>query len=412
MSDNHAEFPNLDTETLETKDSHVPIVNDDDYTRAMGEDLATTLDLSTWQSGVNLIEMYHRVEQEVAESVHAEHGLKNKIRSEVFPALGNRPKAPEAAGLYKATSGMLKNVHQQILFNGGVEACDGTVVSHDTLPLTITQVGVCLVSYSGDQGSWVHRMYRRDMRSENPIDTSGLLDLLDSREKRSAIGTDQGPDKITSLARRGIMGYAERAILLDTSKAIWRMGHGSPVPYELLTGSGMVKLLDASLALLNRLIEDHKKFVFVPSAITGRVLPTLGHALDALEYLIVETMEDAVLKIVRQGHYTGQWRNYKGKLEDFAKTCGRNTVRGIYRVSRWAPPQIFYAHKNFAHEAALIAMSDSVLQQYRGFPMLIDLADQTCTASFGSEVFNSTTQLAYANSGFPYCFMPERSTRR
>ena len=412
MSDKLTEFPNLDYETLETLDIHAPIVDSDDYSRAMGEDLSTTLDLSTWQSGVDLVGMYQRLEQEVAESVRAEHGLENKIRSEVFPALSSRPKAPESGGLYRATADMLKNVHRQILFNGGVEACDGTVVSHDTLPLTITQVGVCLVSYSGDQGSWVHRMYRRDLRSENPVDTSGLLDLLDSREKRSATGTAQGQDKITNLARRGIMGYAERAVLLDMSNAVWRMGHGSPVPYELLTGSGMVKLLDHSLTLLKRLIEDHKKFVYVPSAVTGRVLPTLGHALDALEYLVVETMEDAVLKIVNQGHYTGQWSKYKRKLEDFAHTCGRNTVRGIYRVSKWAPSQIFYAHKDYVHEAALIAMSDSVLQQYRGFPMLIDLADQTCTASFGSEVFNSSAQLAYANSGSPYCFMPERSTRR
>jgi hypothetical protein len=412
MTEQQTEFPNLDHESLENKESHVPIVNDDDYSRAMGEDLSETLDISTWQSGVDLVGMYQRVEQEVAESVRAEHGLEHKIRSEVFPKLGSRPNAPASAGLYRATSDMLKDVHRQILFNGGVEACDGTVVSHDTLPLTITQVGICLVSYSGDQGSWVHRMYRRDMRSENPIDTSGLLDLLDSREKRSAVGSDQGPDKLTSLARRGIMGYAERAVLLDMSKAVWRMGHGSPVPYELLTGSGMVKLLDQSITLLNRFIEEQKKFVFVPSAITGRVLPTLGQALDALEYLVVETMEDAVLKIVKQGHYTGQWRQYKSKLQDFARTCGRDTLRGIYRVSKWAPPQIFYAHKDYVHEAALIAMSDSVLQQYRGFPMLIDLADQTCSASFGPEVFNSSMQLAYANSGSPYCFMPERSTRR
>jgi hypothetical protein len=411
MSDKPTEFPHLD-QNLEAKDNHVPLLGDDEYSRATGEDLSKTLDLNTWQSGVDLIGMYQRIEQEVAESVNAEHGLRNNIRTEVFPKLKDRPQAPKSAGLYRATSDMLKDVHRQILFNGGVEACDGTVVSHDTLPLTITQVGVCLVSYSGDQGSWVHRMYRRDMRSENPIDTSGLLDLLDSREKRSAIGNDQGTDKITSLARRGIMGYAERAVLLDMSKAVWRMGHGSPVPYELLTGSGMVKLLDHSITLLSRFIEGHKKFVFVPSAVTGRVLPTLGHALDALEYLVVETMENAVKTIVKQGHYTGQWRKYKKQLEDFAETCGRNTVRGIYRVSRWAPPQIFYAHKDHVHEAALIAMADSVLQQYRGFPMLINLADQTCTASFGSDVFNSSTQLAYANSGSPYCFMPERSTRR
>jgi len=44
-----------------------------------------------------------------------------------------------------------------------VEACDGTCSVHDTLPLTITQIGVCLVSYLGEQGAWGHRLFRRDL---------------------------------------------------------------------------------------------------------------------------------------------------------------------------------------------------------------------------------------------------------
>lgn len=44
----------------------------------------------------------------------------------------------------------------RLLFNGAVEACDGTSVEHGTLPVTITQIGVCLVSYQGDQGSWLN----------------------------------------------------------------------------------------------------------------------------------------------------------------------------------------------------------------------------------------------------------------
>ena len=40
-----------------------------------------------------------------------------------------------------------------------------------------------------------------------------------------------------------------------------------------------------------------------------------------------------------------------------------------------APPQLFYAHEDHADIAALVALADSVLQEQRGFPLLIDLAD-------------------------------------
>jgi hypothetical protein len=41
-------------------------------------------------------------------------------------------------------------------------------------------------------------------------------------------------DRFSELGRRGIMSYAERAVLLHRSQAPWRLGHGHPAPYELL----------------------------------------------------------------------------------------------------------------------------------------------------------------------------------
>ena len=76
------------------------------------------------------------------------------------------------------------------------------------------------------------------------------------------------------------------------------------------------------------------------------------------------------------------------------------------------PPQIFYAHADHVHEAALVAMADSVLQSHRGFPMLIDLADTVCSSTFGTNAFNSTVQSAYAQAGDPLRYLGERETRR
>jgi hypothetical protein len=118
------------------------------------------------------------------------------------------------------------------------------------------------------------------------------------------------------------------------------------------------------------------------------------------------------IDIVASGHYRGEWASELPSVKAFAKECGPQVVIGLFRASDLAPAQMFYAHKDFFHEAAIIAMADSILQEHRGFPMLIDLADQLCSATFGTDVFSASTQLAYASAGAPYRYMTERSTRR
>jgi hypothetical protein len=102
----------------------------------------------------------------------------------------------------------------------------------------------------------------------------------------------------------------------------------------------------------------------------------------------------------------------KQALNDFKDDCGTKVVMGLYRASWLAPPQVFYAHEDHVHEAVLIAMADSVLQEHRGFPMLIDLADNMCKTMFGADHFEASIQLAYAAAGDPFSYLSERQTRR
>lgn len=389
-----------------------PALSGDEFAAAHGEKLSQTLDLATWTPGADLSAMYARLEQEVAEAVRKETDYQKLIRAKVFPLLRTREGAPRGAGVYRAPLERVEDVHRKLLFNGAVEACDGTVASHDTLPVTITQIGVCVVSYRGDQGSWVHRIYRRDLRTssaQNPVDET--LDLLERRRERGGVGHTTR-DRLTDLARRGIMAFAERAVLLDRSSAAWRMGHGNPTPWELVTGSGMVELVEASLDLMTRLVLKHQRFVFIPSAPSARELLTIGNALKPLEYAIIDTNEHSLGKVAT-GHYRGEgWGDMRNAVEDFVGQCGPKIVVGMYRASRLAPAQMFYAHIDHAHEAALIAMADSVLQEHRGFPMLIDLADNLCSAMFGADTFGTSTEVAYAAAGEPFRYQAERSTRR
>ena len=384
-----------------------------EFEAAHGERLSQALDLGTWTPGADLAAMYARLENEIAEAVRKETEYQKLIRTKVFPLLRKREGAPPGAGVYRVTLERVEEVHRKLLFNGAVEACDGTVASLDTLPVTITQIGVCVVSYRGDQGSWVHRIYRRDLRTssaKSPVDET--LEILERRRQRGAVGYSSARDRLTDLARRGIMAYAERAVLLDRSSAEWRMGHGNPTPYELVTGSGMVELVQASLELMKRFILEHKRFVFIPSAPSARELLTIGNALKPLEYAIIDSNRENLERIA-SGHYRGEgWGAVGAAVDDFVEECGPKIVIGMYRASRLAPSQMFYAHVDHAHEAALIALADSVLQEHRGFPMLIDLADNLCSTMFGADTFAASTEVAYAAAGEPFRYQSERSSRR
>jgi hypothetical protein len=116
------------------------------------------------------------------------------------------------------------------------------------------------------------------------------------------------------------------------------------------------------------------------------------------------------MRDIANGHLP-EGKKLKSTTQAFVEELGPQIVIGLYRASAQAPVRLFYAHRDFACEAAVIAMADSVLQEHRGFPMLIDLADAVCRATFGSETFNTLIQQAYAESGAPFRYLGERETR-
>jgi hypothetical protein len=384
-------------------------ISEADFVNSYGESLADALNLDTWERGANLPDLFTRLEQEISQAIEQEDGLRTRLRQVVFPQIVARPQAPPGAGVYQVKTADLRTAHYAALFNGAVEACYGSHADHATLPLAITQLGVCLVSYAGEQGAWVHRLFRRDLRVRGMDPVDEVLALLEKRAARSDPEQWQQRDHLSELGRRGIKAYAERAVLLKKSVTPWRMGYGHPAPYELLTGAGSMALLLAGLDLLHEFILGHKRFVYVPSTVKDHVLLTIGNALRPLEFAVIETDERRMFPIIDQGHLRGAYRK---KAEEFYHAVAPKIVTGVYRTAAEAPPQIFYAHTNFVQEAALIAIADSVLQAQRGFPMLLDLADTVCNSAFGAEVFTSTVRSAYVHQGNPFRYFAERQGQR
>lgn len=130
------------------------------FAQQFDEDILQTLDVERWALGNDLDAEYQRIEREVREAEKIETARDQQIREELLPRLAELPNMPKNAGKHAATPADIALVHRGLLFNGGVEACDGTIQIHETLPLTIYQIGVSLVSYRGDQGTWGQRLFR------------------------------------------------------------------------------------------------------------------------------------------------------------------------------------------------------------------------------------------------------------
>src|SRR5262249_25699834 len=124
-----------------------------------------------------------------------------------------------------------------------------------------------------------------------------VLDLLEKRQRRGGLNHDN--DDLSELAQRGLMSYAERAVLANCSQAPWRMGHGNPAPLELV-GAKFTDLAIESIRVIRKLIA-HEKFVFVASEPVGRALLTIGQGLHPLEYAIIGRLPDRI------GDYLEDW---------------------------------------------------------------------------------------------------------
>jgi len=384
------------------------LVGDAEYESAFNEKLEHTLDVDTRATGIDWEGAVARLKSEIRSAVEREEALTGIVRKELLPKIGKSDSAPSDAGVYQVTGEEIEKIHQGLLFPGRVEAVDATSASHDTLPLGITQIGIAVVSYGGVSATFSQRVFRKEIAAKGADPIKAALEIIDRRDSRAGVGQKEG---MSELARRGVMTFGERKILLDKATADWRMGHGAPVPYELLTGSGSMRLLEASLDVLKRMIE-FERFVFIPSAPGERGLLTLGNALAAGEYAVLGTIQRRIERVVEQGHYAVKKHDYKGMAMDFVRKYGPEVLYGLYCASESSPPYMFYAHRKHVHIAARIAIADSVLRPARGFPMLIDVADVTCRSAFGSAGFVGLVHDAYMQSGVPMKYFGERETRR
>jgi hypothetical protein len=367
----------------------------DDFRRAFGENFIDAIDINTWSIGANLSELYPVVEQEWLKAKTDENNQRRIFRDYVFPRIKANGNVP-FAGLNSQVEDvkqLLGKMHRGFLFNGAVTACSSIHAIFNTVPLSISQIGVCLINYEKQHGSYSHRLFSRDLRFKSDDPVQEVLDLIEKRKTIDNAGDARAA--MSNLAVRGIRAFVERAILMDkrSSQSKWILGNGDPTPYELMMGfwGSQKEMMNRSIELMSRMVIDHQRFVYVHSCERFPDLWTLGNALLPFEFLILGTLEEDLVRRVELG---GTRNVIRDAYTKFAREVGSKIVRGIYKVSHQAQPQIFYGHIDHIRTAALIAMADSVFQLHIGRPMLLDLASNLCDISFSKSELGATIEQA------------------
>jgi hypothetical protein len=391
-------------------------IHAEDFRQGFGEDLQAVLDLETWRAGRDLGSEYERLQREVELAARLESEVARRVRQEVFPDLRLDARAPCGAGHHIVASEEIQNTWQGLLFNGSVEAVDGLSEIHDSLALTIHQIGVGLVSYAGNQGTWQQRLYRRDLVLGRPDPVAEMIEQLRSRQrsrgaKPGGEGSEELRDELSELARRALLSYGVRAVLVHKATAPWRVGYGSPMPRELLSGGGSTDLMLASLHLVRELVLEHQRFAFVGREESDRLLLRIGMALRPLEYVIVSTLrpviEDALYHWCPTAPasvdttWEGERLTPEQWVRRFRDEVAHKVIVGVYKPTLLAPARVFYAHVDHAHLAARVILADGALQELTGFPLLLEMARQVCQSVYGEGSLRALASAAWLAARTP-----------
>jgi hypothetical protein len=381
------------------------LVTSTDVEQALGQTIRSALDFDNWEEGGGL-EGLKKAQQYLAKTIVEQRPLLRDVRKHVLSRLRSLPDAPDAAGVYRVKEDDLRIARRSVLLPGKLTAVRGASVGHESLVASLVSIGICLTRYDGQMRSWRTIFLRHDcdVRSGNPIED--ILAILDRKARRSRIGPDaSGPDSISRLMRRALQSAAERKALLEKAASGWRMGYGVPTPYDLLTGSGSMELIDSALPVLETLFLTEKRWVFIPDSLSSLAFTYIAAALEPGELAIIQKAKSTLDAIVEKGHYES---GYKTKVQSFVNRAGEEIVIGGFRATMFSPPQLFFAHAENALQAGLIAMADAALQPHRGFPLLLELAGMSAKVGLGIEAFKGMVESTYACAGASGSYSDDR----
>jgi hypothetical protein len=363
---------------------------------ALNRTISSVLNFTDWERGASFAGLA-KAQEYLATSIQDQRRILRGIRKKLLPELASFNNAPAEAGVYRPKEEDLRIARRSVLLSGRMTAVRGASIGHDSLAASLVSVGVSTTRYDGQIRSWRTFFMRHDcdIRTTDPVEE--IRKVLDREARLSTVGPGaRGGDTITRLMRRAFQSAAERKCLLERGGPGWRMGYGVPAPYELLTGSGSMGLIDAVLPVLEDLLLAERRWVFVPDSLSSRAFTGLAGALQPGELAIFQKAKPTLDAIVDRGHYDSASR---AKVKNFVNRAGEAIVIGGFRATPYAPPQLFFAHTEHALHAGVVAMADAEFQPHRGFPLLLELAGMSCSTALGIDAFRSLVESTYASTG-------------
>jgi len=324
------------------------------------------------------------MEQDLRKEAELRKRLRKEILTEKFDIRRFESQLPEA---------------EQLLFSGQVIGIDGTLSRLRTLSGLRCQIGIVAVNYFNDkvrQSYFISEAHLHD-------DIKETIEILKRRESRNRVLSD--------MVVRALMLYRERQVAIRKEfRDAYKLLHGPLLPFELMTGLGRLRALEPTLNALEEIISNAKCFSIISSTTQDDYL-TLGSALEPGEYLVDEGFSYGDEIRTNQDFMAEQkWRPAElDRVRKFLSESGSKILVGVIKVSY--RPYVFHAHRDFFDLAAAIIARDALLQREKGFPLLIDYADNLCSQYFPSSDFTSMLTHKLAKDGSFFAEIPEQSLR-
>jgi hypothetical protein len=344
--------------------------------------------------------------------------LKRELREAVYPEF---LRTGEIKCWERANPKYINQLQQKRLYPGKVVCADATVAPYNSRSLIGAQIGVSRVGYQGGTEQFVTNLLQWGIALPRNITARDVVNALRSRGAELK-------EKLSNVFIYTISLYMERRVLLDTSPNTFKLIQGTAFPYEMLVGSGRHHTMQTCLNLLGDLIDDGN-YACIVSNDSHRDLLTFGIGLEAGEYIVTAEGTD-VLEVFLKGdgtrggaHYTdtpiekyrdefGNKLSQKQVFSRFQKKYGPKVVQGILRAHKLSAPYIFYCNAEKLHEAVHLLLADAEHTGARGFPLLVDLADQYCSGAFRAGEYTNFMNAEFARaSGGSVTYQSERTTR-
>jgi hypothetical protein len=276
----------------------------------------------------------------------------------------------------------------KLLAEGSVVGVDATMGKYHLLSGVRCQIGVVAVNYQGEQIKHSFFISQASVREE----AENVLDRIVQR-----VASD---DNLSDLYLRGIMMYREREAGMDpkfTGKYI--MYHGPLLPFELMSGLGRLRALPVTLEILEKIVKSKRAFSIISTS-SYKDYMYFGLALNSGQYLFSEkyNMENHLLNTSDFLTWNNKWRQQeKERVEEFIKNYASQIQIGVIKIGE--RPFVFNAHKDIFDLAAAIIAKDASYQKEKGFPLLIDYADNLCTEYFSESQYARIMEWELARSG-------------